>query len=307
MTAPHLAHRQSSIEAVLPLTQRDLDRAFMLIRSLDRYFPSLRRIWVVVPDNDFRVIRDSLRDHPRCEVVCESEFVPEIALWARLHPYLPRVFKKFGGWYLQQLIKLAAADHLESEFFITLDADVLCVKPTTVDNLIVDRKARSSRFASTDHADWYSDAAKVLKLPRSPWVHSVTPAVLSKAGVEALTHHLTGLAERRYGWWVAFLPGKLRTKLAPWRLYLLFNLPWTEYATYFTFLEAAGLYEQFHLPVDERSVSGIHRSVWSDADFASWEPAASFGNDEDYSFVVVQSNSRIPTIEVWEKVRPFLL
>jgi len=67
-------------------------------------------------------------------------------------------FLKIQGWYLQQLIKLAIAEHIKTDFYLTLDADVICVKPVYFSDLVKDGCAvytagNNSKYKNTF---WYS-------------------------------------------------------------------------------------------------------------------------------------------------------
>src|SRR5882724_7298495 len=105
------------MDAVLPLVGSDLDRSDILFRSLRSRASGLGTLWVVVPDEQRKSIENHLRVRPPpfeawC-VIGETKVVPELAM------VRPR------GWYRQQLIKLAIAEHVESETYMTLDADVI--------------------------------------------------------------------------------------------------------------------------------------------------------------------------------------
>src|SRR5262249_19098591 len=190
------------------------------------------------------------------------------------------------GWYRQQLVKLAIAPRVTTAFYVTLDADVICTRPFSSGDFIKEGRALSGRYQGPTHADWYAWAERVLQLKRSGWVHCVTPSVLSREAVIRLSEYLTALQSSRSRN-SADGEGGLSKPLYPgWRGYLLANVPWTEYALYFTYLEATGLYEEFHFAADRHIYADC---VWQRDHFAGWKPEKIFGAGE-HCFTVVQSN-----------------
>jgi Family of unknown function (DUF6492) len=246
------------LDAVLPLAARDSERAQALFRTLERFFEPLGTLWVVVPDAEREQVRS-----PFGEVLADSEVVPEL----RGSPPAPH------GWHLQQLIKLAVAERVATPFYLTLDADVLCVRPTRYDDLVRDGRALA-QVTKPHHPEWNDDAERVLALRRSGRQYGVTPAVLSRDGVLALQRHLGG----------------------DWRVRLLRELPWTEYALYHTFLEATGQWTRHHVSGGDRCIYG--NNVWLGSQWPGWQPKA----DGRYCFSVVQSATRVPATAVWRRV-----
>ena len=266
------------IDAVCPLVARDLDRfTRILVPSLQRNLPALGTCWVVVPEADVASVEAAITDH-RFRVVPELELVPELPRAIRLR------FLRHPGWYVQQVVKLAAAERVGTPFFLTLDADVICMRPTSVDDLVVDGKGVCQEYPVDFHPRWERWATRVLALPSVPRNFNVTPAVLSTDAVRELVAHL----EHRIPWW--------RRRLGQgWRASLLGQLPWTEYRLYFNFLVATGRLDDHHHVLDEHV---LHRdSVWKAGDWESWSPAAEPIATEPH-FVVIQSTTRVPVDDV---------
>jgi hypothetical protein len=276
-----------TLDAVLPLTLSDAERAQILFRSLERFFEPLGTCFVVAPAAEL----DALRAHVpggRYELLPEDELVPELRrhqargrLLARLWLGMPA-----HGWHVQQLVKLAAADLVASDAYLTLDADVICARPTGYDDLVGAGGRAVAQLTPPHHPEWNDTAAELLGLPRSGRQHGVTPAVLARAGVQALAQHL----EDRSG--------------EPWRRHLLRRLPWTEYSLYGTFLEGAGRWEELHLDGGEEALYG--NGVWIHGQWAGWEPAAFFGDPASPPFTVVQSATWIRPEDVWARVEPYV-
>ena len=291
------------MDAVLPLTRRDISRATILFRSLEKFFDGLGTVLVVVP-KEAEPATQELRFPTRfkVDVRLELEMVPEFTDFPRVR-----------GWYKQQLLKLAAHAHVSSPFYLTLDADVVATRPVSPDKLVRDGRAMSHVIPRDDHPDWYRQTARFLGKPlcRTGILHAVTPAVLSTDGVR----HLATSMSKRFAnaEWSKALPG-LRQRWARfrggrgWRTYLLAGLPWTEYALYYSFLELEGLYERYHLE-SEDCIYDVEGSLWkSDASsFADgWDPSALFTGHGPPYFAVLQSNMGIPPHKIAERLQPHI-
>ena len=91
------------------------------------------------------------------------------------------------GWYVQQLIKIAMADVVETPFYLTLDCDLMCVRRCQESDVIIDGKAVLDLVEPPhDHPDWYVRAAAVLRLPPPAHEMSVTPVMYSAAVMKGL-------------------------------------------------------------------------------------------------------------------------
>ncbi len=281
----------SSVDAVLPLRLADCDRFEILKRSLKRFFMDLGTCWVVTPDNEFEAIRSRIRDS-EYSVVPQTSVVPEL-----------EHHKPISGWFVQQLLKMAVADRMSSDFYLALDADVICTRNVRSSDLIKGERALGMRYVGDTHRNWYEWASRVLGVPRSRWTHAVTPVLLNTQVVLALQGYLAQRDGSAPGPVSHFLPGNSsqRKPTSNWRTYLLRNLPWTEYALYFTFLEALGIYEEFytHGPI-------CSNSVWDKRAFASWRAEESFVGQRTFFFTVVQSNTGVSVPDVWDRVRGYL-
>ena len=298
------------IDAVLPLLPRDLQRFAILARSLERFMADLGRLFVVVPDRDHLQIEAELAPFRRVlpiQVIREQQWVPE----------MPQL-RHLPGWYKQQLVKLAGAEFVGSEFFLTLDADVVCTRQVSYEQLVVGGRAPCHVIPKCDHPDWYVGAEAVLGLTakRKNILHNVTPCVWARAGVLELIDHLNLVAlQRPYARGLRGLQQRLfftqhrfgrHRARPPWRGWLGASRPWAEYATYFTFLEATGRYDRYHFDSDV-CVYDIERSVWEKAfQIETIDPEPLFRNGGPPYFVVIQSNSGIDPSRTWRVLEPWL-
>jgi hypothetical protein len=309
--AASVAQPEASMDAVLPLTLRDVERASLLLESLAARFQGLGALWVVCPDHELLAVERALGQVSGGLPLLfrgEASLVPELALT----PWLK-------GWYRQQLVKLAIFEHVQSPLYLTLDADVICTKPVTPELLAPQGLAPCHVTARDLHPDWYRGSEAVLGLdpPRRGVSHNVTPAILHREGVAELAGYLERKASIH-----AFAPGlrgfkqkalcaRARHSRAPgfagWRLLLAAGTPWTEYALYYTFLESTGRFERFHAQRRE-CIYDLDGSYWR-ADrrkFAEWTPRDTSSHAGAPWFVVVQSNTRVAPAVVRRKFQGFL-
>lgn len=292
------------MDAVLPLIARDVSRARILLRSLRLFTTELGTLWVVSPDEQQEEVRSLLIEEGlKINVVGETSIVPEL-----------NSFRDIGGWYKQQMIKLAMAQHVTTPFYLTLDADVVVTRSLPLSTLISNQRALVYTISEDLHPTWYKRVEALLAspLPRSGIVHNVTPAVLSQ---EAVCDMFSSMAQRMTsGKWSQGLRG-LRQRYWRWRspesnqghLFLLAGLRWTEYALYYSYLELVGKLEHYHYhtPV---CIYDIERSVWARPKdgILSWRPNQCFEGEGPPWFVVIQSNTHLPAHDVAKTLRQWL-
>lgn len=236
-------------------------------------------------------------------VLSELELAPEFEL-----------FTKVGGWYRQMIVKLAAAERVQSAFYLTLDADVVATREVDLNALCAGGKAPCAVTHQDLHPRWYAGAEAIIgaPLPRRGISHGVTPTLLHRDGVRALCKHLSERWARGSwssglrGWkqrlgrgyaWVAGKPG-----FEAWRALLCCSSPWAEYALYFSFLEWAGKFDTFHYETAEALYSA-EQSIWFPEDVSKWDPQRVAQGGAP--FIVLQSTAGIPIEQFRSWVEPF--
>ena len=150
------------------------------------------------------------------------------------------VFLQTRGWIKQQILKLLFAEHVRAPFYITFDADVICCRPVSVDDLVIRGRAKASYQGKSVHPKWWQHSSAILKQPhkRDGIGHGVTPNIVSSKVVRRMIGHLGAM----YG------PG--------WIEHLCRNEGWTEYTLYSVFLENLGLLTRYH--IDDRFATRSH-------------------------------------------------
>jgi hypothetical protein len=308
------------IDAVLPLTLRDYPRFEILDKSFKRFFKDLGKCWIVTPDREFEQIKNLIQDDRYC-VISESSLAPEFKIFQKSRFSL---FKVVPGWYKQQIIKIAIADKIETDFYLTLDADVICTRPTFFEDLVKEGRAVCYIHPTERNTqrDWYGWAEKVLRLKsrNREVLHNVTPVVLSKQAMFELQNYLSQIYQqiiiprtRRevraalLKAYAQFLPqdSSRRAQLLSWRSLLSVSIPWTEYGLYYIFLEETDRFDRYHVLVEDSLYAKDH-SVWYKEEFDAWNVDEVFSPDSTHCFVVVQSWLNLDIDQVRQKVDRYL-
>ena len=172
--------RQNKLTFVLPLEVGDLSRYAVLLRSLTQVSINVAHsLIVVVPDVQIAVVTTMTvgfeRDlHFPVKILPQSILLPEY-LTEHIYPYA-----------IQMAIKLLISQYIKTDFYITLDADVIVLRDFDYSEIVINDHAiyhHESRYEH--HPDWWSRCEQFLgfdsELP-SEQGFGVTPAVLSTFG-----------------------------------------------------------------------------------------------------------------------------
>ena len=213
-------------------------------------------------------------------IIVEDEHFPAFRRFTRPWQVRP--------WQRQQIIKLNAPALTTSPFVLTLDPDVIAVKPITRELLLPDGRALLEPEARSVHRQWWRDSADLLDVDpglQRPGMN-VSPALLSTAVLNEVQGRLEAVGGR------------------PWMEILLTSYcDWTEYTLYLLAAERAAVLERYHLWADD---PGAPAHLHADAAVSIWDAsAASRGNVERLFapeapglFGVVQSNAGLQASEV---------
>lgn len=103
------------IDVVVPLVEKDIETAILTIKSVkDLVSHEIGNIYIVAPNSE--VIKNFAKSND-CIWVDEKKVIPFDKL------------KKYGGWVIQQFLKLSADKFVKNEHFLVIDADTFFLRP----------------------------------------------------------------------------------------------------------------------------------------------------------------------------------
>lgn len=286
---------QGKITIVVPVAEKDVERALLLKKSLRKFFDmeSLERIYVICPDREVGRISLLFADE-KTTVMGEDQLFTNGELFLDMEhaQYLVqkgnRVLNE-GGWVRQQAVKLAAAHMVETEFYIVLDSDNIAIRPMAYHDFVRDGRAvvnfdadmrRNGQFK-----EWWRWARDLLGVSLWNATYGVTPGVMNTNVVQQMLEYI----EYRYGqrWTQVLLGGKL---------------PWTEWGLYYTFAEASGMFESTHYACEGALYSYV---VWARINYQDFDITSLFS--QSYSlFTIVQSIGDISVYTVSQDFEPYI-
>jgi hypothetical protein len=157
---------------VTPTYAPDLDIFGDLHESVLRSFPADVRHVAVVDEPDRPLFRRF--EGPRCLVVGVQDVLPRSVKplpFTKLRVNLRRPVPPLRGWIIQQLVKLAVAEHLSERVIVLADSDLVFIRPVTLATFAPDGRVRLYRKdGGVDdtlprHLRWHAVAHELLGLP----------------------------------------------------------------------------------------------------------------------------------------------
>lgn len=296
------------LSAILPLCIRgsydidDLGRTEILFKSLSTFAePNLfNEFLIVCPDNEVEIVKERCLkwSELNIRVVSEDVLVPEL-----------KAYPKVRGWRKQQMVKLAAPRMLDCDFFVTFDADIICLKPITKDQLLPGGKALLQYELRSRHPKWWNSSARILNTSGNfgdtKKGMSVTPAILSSqlcnlAG-EEIEKNWKGT-----GTWVDRLCQLHNPNLlSNWTPYRFRRSRWTEYSLYYLSSQKNGLLDNYHVTCGTSEFPQMLFSHNTNP-IEEWDIALSFSQKDPGLFCVIGSKRRLENEMVWDLVGPFI-
>ncbi|WP_320019366.1 DUF6492 family protein [Labilibaculum manganireducens] len=296
------------LSALLPLCIRgsydidDLGRTEILFKSLSVFAePNLfDEFLIVCPDNEVDIVKEKCTKWKKLNirVISEEELVPEL-----------KSYPNVRGWRKQQMVKLAAPRMLDCDYFVTFDADVICLKPLTKEILLPKRKAILQYEMRSRHPKWWRSSSRILNMSTNTYNSkkgmTVTPAILSSklcllTGEEIEKHW------NRKGTWVDRLCQLHNPKsVINWTPYRFKRAKWTEYSLYYLCTLKHNLFDKYHVSTGTNETPQLMLSH-DTSDYEEWNESKSFSQADPHLFCVVGSKKRLETESVWERIKPFI-
>ena len=246
--------KSSKISAVLPIAvhlernQLDRQRLQILLYSLQKKEAQkwLKQLYIITPDHQKKLVVKQCKDIDfiKINILGEEELLPEFRR------------SSFNNYRKQMLIKIGIAKIVETEFFLTLDSDIICLQKITPEQLIVDGKALLDYEDKNYHHGWWKASAEILSTSieiNSPGM-SVTPAILSRTICEYVIKEIEEKYQKN---WILALMEMER------------DLFWTEYTLYFLCAQKRGCLTKYHLDsLDDKNIPliDLNYTIWFDSE-----------------------------------------
>ncbi|MAY62542.1 MAG: hypothetical protein CML29_10045 [Rhizobiales bacterium] len=156
----------------------DFERCELLCESINRFVSGDWHHYLLVERADVDIFRKLAG--PKRTVVSEADLFPS---WLQSFPdpfstgrrvWLSPFSAPLRGWHAQQLRRLAMARHVDADALLSIDSDVVLVRPFDPADLWSDRGLRmyrvedGARHATPGHLRWLAHAGDVLGLSRHP-------------------------------------------------------------------------------------------------------------------------------------------
>lgn len=232
------------ISAIVPVASWDFERVLLLLKSLKKNFDpgSLDTLFIIFPEK--KKMEVAIKQHQipfNIRIMTEKDVVP-----SEDYP----LFSKQKGWYRQQIMKLYISKYIDSQYYICLDSDVLCIKPTSYGDLVKNGKVCVNLEAKDIHARWWQDSLKVLKVSNPGTDIGMTSStnILIKNEVLLLIEHVEKLYNK------SFIKSLFIWKWVNPKFALR---KWTEYKLYWLFIEYREMTSRYN---SEYKVWG--KSIW---------------------------------------------
>jgi hypothetical protein len=265
----------------------------LVLRSFIRMYDQadLDMFFMICPDEQCVTVREvvaSVTCDPRYTVLAETSIIPSIA------NVLAANEDGLGGWYAQQVIKLAAHTLVRTPYYFVFDSDIVCIRPCNYASFVVDGRPLVNVESEKDYAELYVPhfvqeeigiktkrrraSLAALGIDSSQMDCSIsygeTPVILSTAHVPLVLKRL----EDVHG--------------TDWVSVLCKQKGWTEFGLYFGYQDAHNIIDSVYRVTHSNAVLDLRKSVWQlssryrqsrDYDFAHF-----FGTTSGY-FVALQS------------------
>jgi len=264
----------------------------------------LQDFFIIASLEDIRTIKDDLlASYPEFPFVflAEDQLCPSITGAA--------------GWTKQMILKLAVANLVQTDYYLTLDTDVFLTKPLSAANLLQDGKLVYQKENPGTHKKWWKSSARLLQVDAgrvldNEFAMGVTPEYL----VTEVCRKLQGEIESLHGtsdfaYWL--MQSRMSKKsllnkvvkalcdsapllaglLPKERVEQIRSCDWTEYSLYWTYLHKLQLADHYYA-ASGRQLYG--NCIWGEGDIKEKDlgmlMGKAFSDNTQYHFSIVQSS-----------------
>ena len=285
----------------------ELDRLKNIqLKSLRKFLDLsiLKDFFLVASQKDIQTIKDDLLlSYPEFPFVFvdEDELCPSI--------------RGAAGWTKQMILKLAVANLIETDYYLTLDTDVFLTKSLSEADILQDGKLAYQKENPNTHNKWWKSSARVLNVQADRVLGNesamgVTPEYLVTKVCRGLQREIESLhGTNDFAFWLmtsrmskkSLLNKLIRTlcKSAPFlgglvpkaRMDQISTCDWTEYSLYWTYLNKLQLVGSYYA---EKGRQVYGNCIWGEGDIKEKDLGIllekAFKDNAQYHFSIVQSS-----------------
>ncbi|MFZ2950689.1 MAG: DUF6492 family protein [Desulfuromonadaceae bacterium] len=264
----------------------------------------LKDFYIVASREDIQIIKaDLLKDYPEFPFV----FVDEEALCPSL--------TGASGWTKQMIFKIAVANMIETDYYLTLDTDVFLTKALSGGDILRNGRLTFQKENPDTHVQWWKSSCRVLHvdpdmLLKNKFVMGVTPEYLVTDVCRRLQHEIERLhCTKDFASWLISrrmskknLLNKIIKKLSETvpiinevvpqeRMDQITTCDWTEYTLYWVYLNKYQLVDKYY---DDNGRQIYGGCIWGKKDIRNNDLQAlvekAFTDNDDYHFSIFQSS-----------------
>lgn len=276
---------------ITPSYRPDLQRCELMLETAQKQVTGMAGHYLIVDHRDMPFFAH-LRS-PQVTLVAKEELLPS---WIRQAPWsrkwwLSAKTMPVRGWILQQVVKLAVAEHIEADAYCYADSDIAFFRPFDAstlwrgDQLRFQRETRRGEMLeSRRYKNWYSLAARYCNMPDQSAITGAYIAQLNtmkRSAMLALMHHLEQAEGRS------------------WMEVLLGTWDFSEYILYGAFVEHVLACEGHFIPPKLL----CHSSWYHDIAHLKDLPAFMDLIDDDHVAIHIQSNLKIESEDYRHLIR----
>jgi len=264
----------------------------------------LKDFFIVASPEDIQVIKADLhKDYPEFPFV----FVDEDALCPSLIGA--------SGWTKQMILKIAAANMVDTDYYLTLDTDVFLTKALSGRDILHNGKLIYQKEVPGAHTKWWKSSCRVLqvdadKMLKKQFVMGVTPEYLVTDVCRKLQREIEELnCSRDFASWLLSrrmlkknLLNKVIKKLSETipainglipqaKMDQITTCDWTEYTLYWAYLSKMQLTDSYYDDGDQQVYGGC---IWGGGEIRNNDLQGlvekAFTDNEDFHFSIFQSS-----------------
>ena len=158
-----LNEKDNKLTLLLPLTIDDIGQASVLFQSLQKIHPKqVKELLVFVPDIQLQLLDGAIMG---LASACKLNFKVKVQKESKLFHSTKNELKGYYPYAIQMAIKLLAADYITTNFYMTLDADMVQLREFNLSTIILNNKKAVYHFEPRSvHENWWVGSERLLNI-----------------------------------------------------------------------------------------------------------------------------------------------